>query len=229
MLHIVLATRNAHKVKELTGLLAVSGVRWHTLAEFPHVPTPPETGETFDANAIEKAVRVARATGAMALADDSGLEVTALGGLPGVWSARFAGRHGDDAANNAELLRRLSGVAAGRRQARYRCTLALADGSRVLALARGSWDGRIAPQPRGRGGFGYDPLFLVPALGRTVGELPASVKRRLSHRAKAAARMRTLLTRLSARRRTGAGGGRSGRVRSGTPASRRSRSRGAGR
>lgn len=197
MLGIVLATRNRDKARELTALLRMSGIRWRTLADFPRVVAPPETGRTFEANAIAKARAVARATGALALADDSGLEAAALAGRPGVQSARFAGSHGDDAANNAKLLRLLDGVPARERGARYRCALALAGPSRLIAVTRGSWSGRIANRPRGRGGFGYDPLFLVPRLGKTVGELPASVKRRLSHRAMAARKMRPILRRLA--------------------------------
>lgn len=194
MLHVVLATRNRHKFRELKALLAVPGVRWHSLAEFPGVPAVEESGRTFDENAVVKARAVARATGRLTLADDSGLEVDALGGKPGVQSARFAGRHGDDDANNRKLLRLLDGVR--QRSARYRCSLALASPSRLLTLTRGSWSGRIAVKPRGRRGFGYDPLFVVPRFGKTVGELPSSVKQRFSHRARAARRMRAALGRL---------------------------------
>ena len=196
---VVIATRNPHKFRELTTLLKVRGVRWRSLAEFPQAPSVEERGRTFDANAAAKALTVARITGCAALADDSGLEVDALQGRPGVRSARFAGRHGDDRANNEKLLQGLRHVPASQRRARYRCSLALAlpangsRGSRVAALTRGLWQGRIAERARGRGGFGYDPLFLVPRLGKTVGELPASVKARLSHRARAALHMRARL------------------------------------
>lgn len=196
MLHIVIATRNRHKFRELTALLTLPGIRWHSLAEFPDVPAIHENGRTFDANAIKKARAIAKATRSLALADDSGLEVDRLGGAPGVQSARFAGGHGDDHANNTKLLRLLNGLPLGRRQARYRCTLALARPSGVMAISRGTWSGRIALQPAGRGGFGYDPIFLVPRIGKTVGQLPASVKRRLSHRAIAARKLRPLLTKL---------------------------------
>ena len=196
MLHIVIATRNRDKFRELARLLAMPGIRWHPLREFPGAPTVEETGRTFDANAIAKAQAVARSTGHAAVADDSGLEVEALGWKPGVRSARFAGRHGDNRANNERLLRVLKGTPRSRRRARYRCSLALADAERVIALTRGTWTGRIALAPRGSGGFGYDPLFLVPRLGKTVGQLPASLKRRLSHRAQAARRLRPILRRL---------------------------------
>lgn len=201
MLHVVIATRNRHKLRELTALLAVPGIRWHSLREFPRVGAVDERGRTFDANATAKAWAVARATGHLAVADDSGLEVEALRGKPGVESARFAGAHGDDRANNAKLLRLLRGVPPSRRRARYRCSLALAHSARRVALTRGVWSGRIADRPRGRGGFGYDPVFLVPSLGKTVGELSARAKQRLSHRAAAARRLRPLLRRLARRAR----------------------------
>lgn len=193
---IVIATRNRHKVRELTALLDVRGIRWWSLGTFPHLPPIPERGRTFRANAIAKARAVARLTGEWALADDSGLEVDALDGAPGVRSARFAGRHGDDQANNAKLLRLLDGQPPPRRTARFRCVLALASPSKLLAVTEGVWEGRIAEQPTGRRGFGYDPIFLIPRLGKTSAQLPASVKNRLSHRGRTARRMRRILNQL---------------------------------
>jgi len=200
MLHIVIATRNRHKVRELARLLSLRGIRWHSLEAFPHVPPIEETERTFDANAVKKARAAARATGHLALADDSGLEVEALDGAPGVYSARFAGEPSDDRANNEQLLRMLAGVARAQRRARYRCALALADPRRLLALTRGTWTGIVATRAVGRRGFGYDPLFFVPRYHRTVGQLPDRVKRRLSHRAQAARRLRPVLRRLLRRR-----------------------------
>ena len=197
MLDIVIATRNRHKFRELTALLAVPGIRWRSLAAHPGAPVVRETGRSFEANAVKKARAVARATGRLAVADDSGLEVETLHWGPGVRSARFAGSHGDDRANNRKLLRLLAGLPPHRRRARYRCVLALASPSGVLAVARGTWTGRITEEPRGRGGFGYDPLFLVPALGRTVGQLAPAVKQRLSHRSRAARRLLPALRRLA--------------------------------
>jgi XTP/dITP diphosphohydrolase len=196
MLDIVIATGNRHKFRELTGLLHMPGIRWHSLAEFPRLPVLHERGTTFDANAISKARQVSRAAKLMALADDSGLEVDALNGRPGIRSARFAGRHGDDTANNVKLLAAMEGVPYRRRGARYRCSLALVQGTQVVALTRGTWAGRIATAPRGRGGFGYDPLVIVPKFGKTVAQLPPGVKRRHSHRAEAARRMRRALEQL---------------------------------
>ena len=205
MLDIVIATRNQHKFRELRALLAIPRIRWRSLAEFPAVSSIREDGRSFDANAIKKARAVARATGLLALADDSGLEVDALGSAPGIRSARFAGTHGADRANNEKILRVLDGLPLARRRARYRCSLALAHPSRLIALTHGVWTGRIAKRPTGQRGFGYDPIFLVPRLGRTVGQLPASVKQQLSHRAQAARRMRSVLKRLIRHHRSLAG------------------------
>ena len=202
MLDITLATHNRHKVRELKQLLAVSGIRWRSLIGVPGAPSVPETGRTFDANATLKALAVARFIGGLALADDSGLEVDALDGRPGVESARFAGAHGDDHANNEKLMGLLRGVPRKQRRARYRCSLVLADASGVIRLTRGLWRGYIGEQPLGRGGFGYDPIFVVPTCERTVAQLPAAMKRRLSHRAIAACRLRTTLQRLVAQHRT---------------------------
>ena len=197
MLEIVIASGNPHKVRELKRLIAVPGIRFRSLAEFPGVPAVRETGRSFKANAELKARAAARATGRLALADDSGLEVEALGWGPGIRSARFAGRHGDARANNAKLLRLLKKLPASRRRARYRCALVLATPSKIVAAVHGAWQGRIALEPRGRGGFGYDPLFIVPRLGKTVGQLSSGTKARLSHRAAAARRMRPILRRLA--------------------------------
>ncbi|MBI3020945.1 MAG: RdgB/HAM1 family non-canonical purine NTP pyrophosphatase [Candidatus Omnitrophica bacterium] len=198
MLDLVIATRNRHKAKELAGLLSVRGIRWHSLAEFPEAPLVKETGRTFGANAIKKAQAMARATGLLTLADDSGLEVDALGGRPGVRSARFAGRQVSAQDNNEKLLRMLDGLAPEKRSARYRCSLALAGPSGVIAFTQGTWRGRIAERPQGHLGFGYDPIFFVPRFGKTVGQLPASTKQRFSHRAIAARQMRAMLKRLVA-------------------------------
>lgn len=192
---IVIATRNPKKFRELQALVRCAGVRWRSLAEFPEAPPVHEHHATFEANAAKKARTAARATGRWALADDSGLEVDALRGAPGVRSARFAGRHGDDVANNAKLLRLLDGVPARRRGAQFRCVLALADARRLLAVTEGRWRGRIARAPRGRHGFGYDPVFLLPRQRKTAAELAPSVKNRLSHRGQAARRMRAVLQR----------------------------------
>ena len=197
MLYIVIATRNQHKFRELRQLLRVPGIRWRSLRAFPRAGEVKENGRTYAANAKKKALTVARMMGSLALADDSGLEVDALRGAPGVRSARFARGHGDDQANNRKLLRLLGRRPMIQRRARYRCSLALASPTRIICVVQGRWEGRIAFRPAGSLGFGYDPIFLVPRFGKTVGELPSRVKQRLSHRAAAARRMRVVLRRLT--------------------------------
>lgn len=214
MLDIVIATRNLHKFRELRQLLRVPGIRWRSLREFPRAGEVKETGRTYAANAKKKALAAAQATGCLALADDSGLEVDALGRHPGVRSARFAGGHGGDQANNRKLLRLLGHRPMSQRRARYRCVLALAGPGRVIRVVEGNWTGRIAFRPAGSRGFGYDPIFMVPRFGKTVGQLPSHVKQRLSHRAMAARRMRVGLQRLIVRCRESPGASRSGRGRS---------------
>lgn len=193
----VLASHNAKKLKELQALLAPLGYRLRPVSEFsPEVPE--ETAPSFIENALLKARHAARVSGLPAIADDSGLEVEALRGAPGVYSARYAGEPSDDAANNAKLLQALAGVPAARRGARFVSALALlrhADDPTPL-LALGYWPGRILEAPRGSQGFGYDPLFLVPALDKTSAELAPAVKNRLSHRGRA---MRALLKQLQER------------------------------
>jgi XTP/dITP diphosphohydrolase len=183
---VVLATRNRHKVVEIAALLADLPLRLVGIDELAPGVALIEDRDTFEGNAYAKAEQAAAATGLPSLADDSGLEVDALEGAPGVWSARYAGEPSDDARNNDKLLRELAGVPAERRGARYRCVAAWVDprtGSR--RAASGSCEGQILEAPRGSGGFGYDPLFLIPPLGQTMAEIEAAVKNRLSHRAAA--------------------------------------------
>ncbi|MFN0247613.1 MAG: RdgB/HAM1 family non-canonical purine NTP pyrophosphatase [Kofleriaceae bacterium] len=192
---LVFATRNRGKLVELRQLLSgqdglvVLGVE-EAQARIGHaIPDVVEDANTFVGNAIKKAREVSQATGLPALADDSGLEVDALGGAPGVWSARYAGEGAGDAANNAKLLAALVGVPPEKRTARFRCSLALADvdgplGARTIT-ADGVCEGVMLEEPRGTGGFGYDPLFLFPELGKTFAELGVGTKGDLSHRARA--------------------------------------------
>jgi XTP/dITP diphosphohydrolase len=182
---LLLATRNEGKVRELRELLAGTGIQLETLAAHPEVGEIDEKGQSFEDNAALKAAHAARASGMWAVGEDSGLEVDALDGAPGVRSARYAGVQGDDAANNARLLRELHGVA--ERGARYVCALALAgpDGD-VVVGARGACEGRIATAPRGSGGFGYDPLFEPERLPQhTMAELAPEQKNAISHRGQA--------------------------------------------
>jgi XTP/dITP diphosphohydrolase len=164
------------------------------LGDVPGARLPAETGPTYRDNALLKARAAARLTGALALADDSGLEVDALGGAPGVHSARWGGPDLDGAGRCARLLQALRGVDEARRTARFRCVLALVEPGGREALVEGVVEGRIAEAPRGRGGFGYDPVFYYPPLGRTFAELSAPEKAEVSHRGRAARAARRLLT-----------------------------------
>jgi len=164
-----------------------------TLAEFPGAGLPEETGDSYAANALLKARVAARHTGLLALGDDSGLEVDALGGAPGLRSARFGGPGLDDAGRCARLLAALSGVDEARRGARFRCVIALVDPGGGEHLVEGVAEGVILTAPRGRGGFGYDPLFYYPQLGRTFAELSEGDKARVSHRGRAVESVQRLL------------------------------------
>ena len=192
---IVLATGNAGKVRELGAMLAGLGVRVLPQSDFG-VPEAAETGLSFVENAILKARNAAAHTGLPAIADDSGIEVDALNGAPGIYSARYAGADGSDSANNAKLLAALAGVPAQARSARFRSVIVFmrhAEDPSPL-IAEGAWEGRILDAPRGSGGFGYDPLFLAAGRGVSAAELPAEEKNRLSHRGQALRRLLAALT-----------------------------------
>jgi len=192
---LLVATTNRGKLAEITILL--EGVRFDliTLAEWPDVPAPEETGSTFAENARDKARYYAARSGELTVAEDSGLEIDALGGAPGVASARFGGvdtSYPDKFSLIYDALRRKG---AGGSPARFVCALTLAARDRILFEARGTIEGRIAPEPRGHGGFGYDPIFFYPPLGRTLAELSAQ-KSTISHRAEACRALRAYLARL---------------------------------
>jgi XTP/dITP diphosphohydrolase len=193
---LVLATANEGKLREFQSLLADLPFTLVTQASLG-VPSPEETGSSFLDNALLKARHARAAAGCAVLADDSGLEVDALGGAPGVYSARYAGPHADDAANNAKLIAALRGVPAPRRTARYRCVLVFIAAERDAhpLIAEGIWEGSIAFEPRGSAGFGYDPYFLLPDRGVCAAELPPAEKNRLSHRGLALEELRRQLAR----------------------------------
>ena len=193
---VVVATGNPHKLTEIRAILAAAGVEVELVAMTElGVPSPVEDGETFEANALLKAHACANTTGLPAIADDSGLEVDALDGAPGVYSARYAGPDADDGANNAKLLTALTGVTAEQRAARFVCAAAAVTPDGREAVVRGEMPGRILDQARGEHGFGYDPLFLADEVadGRSNGELLPAEKDALSHRGRA---FRTLAARL---------------------------------
>jgi XTP/dITP diphosphohydrolase len=190
---LVVATANSGKLREFRALLAGLPFELTSLAELK-LPSPQETGATFLANAILKARHAATLTGCAAIADDSGIEVDALGGAPGVYSARYAGSGADDAANNTKLLTALQGVPLDGRRARYRCALVFIEAADAPPqIAQATWEGLILEAPRGSGGFGYDPCFWLPDLNKSAAELAPEEKNRLSHRGKALRALREML------------------------------------
>lgn len=191
---LLFATRNRGKLRELGQLLAPHGITVVSLDDVGIADEVEEDAQTFEGNAEKKARAASEASGLPVLADDSGLEVDALDGAPGVHSARFAGAGCDDAANNRKLLSLLADEPFPRRRARFRCVLALCRHERETIFTHGVCEGRIAASPRGEGGFGYDPLFLVGESHRTMAELSAEEKNRISHRAMAFQKMLPHLT-----------------------------------
>lgn len=182
---LLVATRNRHKLDEIRAILAVPGLELVAAGDIPGLPDVVEDGATFPENAAKKARQLCDASGLWTLGDDSGLEVDALGGAPGVFSARYAGAHGDDAANNRKLLADLAGVAD--RGAQFRCAIALAAPDGRLWGVEGCCRGRLLTAPRGSSGFGYDPLFVPDGHRQTFAELAGAEKNRISHRARALA------------------------------------------
>ena len=183
---LILATRNAHKTEEIRSML---GERYEVLGvnNFPNLPAIAETGTTFLENAKLKAEGISREVDGLVLSDDSGLEVDALDGAPGVWSSSFGGEEGNHPKNNERLMREMAGRT--ERTARFRCTMVLAEGGRTLANFSGTVEGRIVDDLRGTGGFGYDPLFVPDGYDATFAELGHDVKNQLSHRARALAQV----------------------------------------
>jgi len=197
---LVVATGNPGKFNEIAALLQGLEVLLLPLDRIGQIEVPPEGGESFQENACRKARAVAKASGHLALADDSGLEVDALGGRPGVLSARFGGPQATDPDRNALLLEMLRGIPSDRRTARFRCVVAIAEPAGRVRVAEGICEGRIAAAARGFHGFGYDSIFEVPSLGKTFAEVSPEVKNRLSHRAQAMAGAREILREIPAGR-----------------------------
>ncbi|MDU5335941.1 ribonuclease PH [Enterococcus sp.] len=179
---IVIATRNPGKAKEFAALFAKEGYQTKTLLDYPDLPDVEETGKTFEENARLKAETIAHILQQPVLADDSGLVVDALNGMPGIFSARFAGERKSDAANNAKLLHELTDIPDEKRNARFHCTLVFAAPRKESLVVEADWEGRIARIPQGDNGFGYDPLFIVPEYNKTSAELTAEEKNDISHR-----------------------------------------------
>ncbi|MEO8341900.1 MAG: XTP/dITP diphosphatase [Nitrospirota bacterium] len=190
---LVLATRNRHKIEELVALLGNQGITIRTLDEFADAPDVFEDGDTCEANAVKKARVIAEFTGLPAVADDTGLEVDALGGRPGVYAARYAGEGASYEDNCRKLLQELMGVPPEQRTARFLTVAAIALPSGGIRVAQGTLAGVIAEEASGTLGFGYDPVFLIPALGKTLAQLPADQKNTISHRANAFTQAKGLL------------------------------------
>jgi XTP/dITP diphosphohydrolase len=184
MHQLLLATRNSHKTREFAEILG-AGFEIRDLADAAELPVVDETGLTFEANAILKAVEISKHFEELVVADDSGLEVDALQGAPGIYSARYAGAHATDAANVAKLLAELARQNVAARPARFRCALALAQRGELLRTFEGVIEGKIVDQPRGSAGFGYDPVFQPHGFEQTFAELSPVEKNRISHRAQA--------------------------------------------
>lgn len=200
MREIVIATKNKGKALEFEQMFQPFQIQVKTLLDFPEFPEIEETGATFEENAIIKAESVMKETKAMVMADDSGLVIDALDGRPGVYSARYAGPEKDDEANIQKVLRELEGVPLSKRTARFYCALALAIPGRETITVNGTCEGFITFEKKGANGFGYDPIFFVQGYERTMAELLPNEKNKISHRAKALAKMRTILEQLERER-----------------------------
>jgi ribonuclease PH/non-canonical purine NTP pyrophosphatase (RdgB/HAM1 family) len=192
---LLLATHNEGKVSELKEMLSSLPLEICSLKDFPALPQVQETGRTFEENAVLKAETISRITGEAVLADDSGLEVERLGGRPGVYSARFAGEGATDEENNALLLKLMDGVPPAERKARFVCVMALAVPGKKTVTVTGTCEGLLADAPRGHNGFGYDPLFIYEAEGKTFGEMDLETKSRISHRGRALQKMKEVISR----------------------------------
>jgi len=194
---LIVASRNKGKVKEIMELLTGLPFNISCLLDYPQIPEIVEDGKTYRANALKKAREVALATGKMAMSDDSGIEVKALGNAPGIYSARFAGEGASEKARNNKLFKMLKDVPMNKRQARYRCVIALVNAKgQELGVVEGTCSGYITTKEVGANGFGFDPLFLLKRYNKTFGQLPASLKAKISHRARALKKFRLLLDRL---------------------------------
>jgi len=200
-MQIVIATRNANKLREISQILKVEEVEFLSLSDFPDCPEVEETGKTFADNALLKAQTAAYQTGCWALADDSGLEVDALQGRPGVHSARYAGVETDPVKNIQKLLAELNGLPPEKRTARFVCAMALVSNHNRAYFTEGKIEGLITDQPRGHNGFGYDPVFLLPGSGKTMAQLSPEEKNSISHRTLALKKIVPLIASLSAQER----------------------------
>jgi len=190
---IIVSTRNEHKFKEISKILKDSKIKALSLKDFPGTPQVKEDGKTFSDNAGKKALKIARITKRLTVADDSGLEVYALDNAPGVYSARFSGRGATYESNNRKLLRLLKDVPRSKRKARFVCCVAIADAKGIIGVVEGVCRGTIASVEKGKKGFGYDPLFICNGSNKTFAELNPAIKNKISHRAKAFAKAKKII------------------------------------
>ena len=193
---VVIATRNQGKLREIEVILAPLGLKMLSLKDFPELPEIVEDGLTFAENAKKKAREVARKTGRLTIADDSGLAVDALQGRPGVFSSRYAGEKATDQQRYQKLLAEMAGIPEAQRGAAFICSVAVASPGGRIKIVQGECRGRIAFAPRGSHGFGYDPIFYLPEFGKTMAELPPEIKNRISHRARALEKLKEVLPEL---------------------------------
>jgi XTP/dITP diphosphohydrolase len=189
----MIATRNKGKIREIRETLRGLGLRIYALSDFPEVPEIKEDGKNFTENALKKARFYSKYFGMLTIADDSGLEVDSLKGLPGIYSARYAGEGASSQANNQKLLRELQGVPFSKRGARFKCALAMVSPDGKEAIAEGSCKGNIGFREKGKRGFGYDPLFILPTYRRTMAELSLKEKNKMSHRGKALRKIKKII------------------------------------
>ena len=192
-MEIIVATRNKGKIREIRDSLKGFDLRIYALSDFPDVPEVEEDGSSFAENALKKARFYSKLLGKLTIADDSGLEVDSLKGLPGIYSARYAGERASGRENNRKLLSEIRGVPVSKRGARFRCVIAITSPDGKEATAEGSCKGRIGVKEKGKKGFGYDPLFILPKYGKTMAELTLEEKNRVSHRGKALRKIRTII------------------------------------
>jgi len=193
MIELIIATKNQGKLREIRELLEDLPLKITSLSDYPDAPEIVEDGRTFAQNALKKAATIALYTGKLTMGEDSGIQVKALGNRPGITSARYSDPHATDEKNNSKMLRELKNVPLKKRQARYRCCVALVDKKGIIDVVSGSCGGLIAFKRSGTNGFGYDPLFLIPRYGKTFGQLDLSVKSSISHRARALKKLKKIL------------------------------------
>ena len=190
---MIVATKNKGKIREIREALKGLGLRIYALSDFPDVPEMIEDGKSFTENALKKARFYSKVFGKLTLADDSGLEVDSLKGLPGVYSARYSGERASSQENNRKLLKEMEGIPFSRRGARFKCIMALVSPDGEETMTEGSCKGRIGMREKGRRGFGYDPLFILPKYGKTMAELSLKEKNKISHRGNALRKLRKII------------------------------------